>query len=452
METQVPGLGVAVSVDGSRVVAYAGQPALGQKHTFSDHSRFEMSCLMKLLSSLTVLELNWEGVLDIEQPVQEYVPEFAHSGDVREKLRVRHLMSHTGGYRGVDISHSQTRWNYSWERFLKHLEMQEQHFAPGSVFNYEHTEHVILGEIMRRACGRPPLAIVQERILDPLNIQLSCAKSDQEQGKSYVAQHAHTTTRRGFAPVSLPGFGSFWAASLPDTTLTLQDILTVGEAILEDPNSEMACEVFSKRTRMALTVSGPTLPRQVASDIRSEQVPLSFGLGFGHYRGGLLGHNGSMFGQTCTLRVDPSQKVAIAVGVNAWVPYARDIAVSRTWASIMGADEASEHSEAVAEGSPFKLEQLMNGFTPREVAGRYLGSYFGEIHVSGTDEAIHFDLGPEGPKRARISAVQTAPAGEYAIESPVPVLAGFFKDPDGRGEPALMMGVHAYKKSACHER
>jgi hypothetical protein len=81
-----------------------------------------------------------------------------------------------------------------------------------------------------------------------------------------------------------------------------------------------------------------------------------------------------------------------------------------------------------------------------DVVGRYLGSYFGEVQVSCSDDAIHFDLGPERPKRARLSAIRATTRGDFAIESPVPVLAGFFKDPGNHGEPALMMGVHAYKK------
>jgi hypothetical protein len=189
------------------------------------------------------------------------------------------------------------------------------------------------------------------------------------------------------------------------------------------------------------------LPEQVASGVSSEQIPMSFGPGFGHYRNGVLGHNGSMFGQTCTLRVDPSRQVVIAVGVNAWMPYARDSVVSRTLALIAGVGDPLDSYRGTLDRTPFRLEQLTNGFSLQEVTGRYVGSYFGEVHVAHNDGAVHFDMGAAGPKQTRISALPDA-LGNYLIDSPVPVWAGFFHDPDESGRPALMMGVHAYKKDS----
>src|SRR5581483_9221116 len=93
--------------------------------------------------------------------------------------------------------------------------------------------------------------------------------------------------------------------------------------------SECRTGLFSAATLSAMKKAGPLLPPQVVSGLRSEEIPTSFGMGFGLYRNGILGHNGSMSGQTCTLKIDLLNDVAIAVGVNAWVPYARDSAVSR---------------------------------------------------------------------------------------------------------------------------
>jgi CubicO group peptidase (beta-lactamase class C family) len=443
--TRVPGLGIAVSVNGKRVDAYSGEPALGQQHTFSARSRFQLSCLMKLLLSLTVLELSDDGIIDLEQPIEEYLPEFIGWQQSAGVLCVRHLMTHASGYRGVDISNSRVRWNYSWEHFIRHCRAQQYHFPPGSVFNYEHTEHVILGEIVRRVCGREAPTVIQERILSPLNIRLSCTKSDKNSGESYVAQHAYALDRNAFVPVSLAELCRFWDTSLSGATLTLQDMLSLGEALLTDRNSPEACALFADNTRAALQVAGPPLPPQVASGISSEQMPESFGLGFAHYSNGILGHNGSTFGQTCTLRVDRARKVVLAVGINAWAPNARDRAVSRTLACI-ASNGHSDYLSTPAALSQFKLERLMNGFTTRDIVGRYLGSYYGEIQVSWAHDTFVFDLGSIGPKRPRITAVAATAHGDYVIQSSTPALVGFFKDPERHGVPALMMGMHAYKR------
>jgi hypothetical protein len=223
----------------------------------------------------------------------------------------------------------------------------------------------------------------------------------------------------------------------------------VGEALIGSWHSKGTAGIFSESTLAALQRPSPALPEQIASGARSEQMPESFGVSFGHYSNNVLGHNGSMFGQTCTLRVDLSRKVAIAVGVNAWVPYARDSTVNRTLAFITGARARSGESSSSPDLDKisFKLEKLINQFSTQDIAGRYVGSYFGEVHVSCHDGCIHFDLGREGSKRTRISAVPDS-HGDYAIDSPVPVLVGFFSAPDGSGKPALVMGAYSYKKDS----
>jgi CubicO group peptidase (beta-lactamase class C family) len=440
--TQVPGLAVAMSMQGKRTSACAGLAALGHSHPPSDLSRFEMSCLMKLFSSLVALELHNEGILDIDVPVEEYVAGLRSGQGAEEKIRVRHLLAHSSGYRGVDISNSQVRWNFSWGRFIQHCRDNGQSFVPGSVFNYEHSEHVVLDEIISRTYGRTAPEAVRQRIFEPLGIAPGRAKTDLSEGASYVAQHTWSSRQERFIPMALPPFSDFWAGSLPDATLTLQEVLTVAEALLgTGPGSTL----FSKRTLTQLQAPGLGLPSQVASGPLAEELPIAFGTGCAQYGHGVLGHNGSMTGQTCAVRIDPARGVAVAVGVNAWVPFARDRAAKLALALASDQPEPADIPGGSLEKIPFPLERLLNGLSPEVIPGCYLGSYFGEIHVCRDGRSLHFDLGPAGPRRPRISTV-SAEEGTYVLDSQLPVSFGFFQDPVDANRPALMMGVHAYKR------
>jgi hypothetical protein len=157
-----------------------------------------------------------------------------------------------------------------------------------------------------------------------------------------------------------------------------------------------------------------------------------------------MGRNGSMFGQTCTLRFDAGREIAVAVGVNAWSPYTRDRVVSQAIALTEGFIGLSLAPVGAEERTSFDLVEAAGAFAVGDLAGVYVGSYFGQVRVSEDVRGIHFELGT-GPKPARVSAVRVDD-GRYRLESQVPTQIGFFPDPaDGR--PAFMMGVHAYKKT-----
>jgi len=52
-ETGLPGLSVALSIDGAHLVVSAGVLTTDQGHPFSNNARFQLGCITKLLTSLT---------------------------------------------------------------------------------------------------------------------------------------------------------------------------------------------------------------------------------------------------------------------------------------------------------------------------------------------------------------------------------------------------------------
>src|SRR3984957_9135709 len=160
-----------------------------------------------------------QELINLDDPIERYLPELrkAHV----PAILVRHLLSHTSGYHGLDISDSRTRWGYSWERFVDYFQLSPPHFPPGSVFNYEHSEHVLLGEILQRVTGTEATQLVQQQILGPLEIRTGCATSDAKLDEGFVAQHRFDDQVRRYLPLSIPAFSKFWSSSLPDMTMTL---------------------------------------------------------------------------------------------------------------------------------------------------------------------------------------------------------------------------------------
>lgn len=435
-ETKVPAIGVSISINGTRMCEAVGQAALNRSHALNERSRFEVSCLMKLVTSLVALELAARDQFDLSAPIAHTLPELGMSGG--EPIAAKHLMSHTSGYRGVDISDGAVRWGFSWEKLIGHLQQHERSFRPGAVFNYDHTEHILLAEMIHRQSGRTVAQWARELIFDACGADLRRPTSD---GDAFVAQHVFSEKRGGFVPATLPPFCSFWEPSLPDSTITLADVVAIGELVLAVHRRTKAGDGLSPVALRHLQRCEIRLSNQVACNVHHERIPSGFGTAFAQYGAGLLGHNASSSGQTTGLRLDLERDAVIAVGVNAYVPYVRDSVIERVLAKLSGGTP----SRVERTGDGFSFEQLAGHFVWSQLVGRYAGSYFGEIQVSGDSEQLHLDLGSQ--RRAGRPRVSIVPLqdGRFTLQSQVPTLIGFFADPRD-GMPVLAMGVHAYKK------
>jgi len=153
-ETQIPGIVLGASVDGRRTYAAAGTSIAGERRRLGKSATFALGCASKLPLAISAHELARRGALDLENPIAAYLPEL-HDCTCGETVLCEHLLSHTSGYRGTNIFDRRTR-ALDWDGLVAYLQAAPQLFPPGTVFSYEHTESVLLSEIVRRIGGAAP--------------------------------------------------------------------------------------------------------------------------------------------------------------------------------------------------------------------------------------------------------------------------------------------------------
>jgi CubicO group peptidase (beta-lactamase class C family) len=133
--------------------------------------------------------LHVKGVLNIDDPVTKYLenwPEFD------KKVTLRHLLSHTSGYReAYTVSNLAGRRigvdRLSREECLNVVRKQPQlEFTPGSHWTYNSTAWVILAEVLEKVTGQPADDWVEENILLPLDMK-------DTQIESYVGEVIYNT-------------------------------------------------------------------------------------------------------------------------------------------------------------------------------------------------------------------------------------------------------------------
>jgi CubicO group peptidase (beta-lactamase class C family) len=178
------GLQVAVYRNGRLVVdAVAGvaDPATGRPVT-SDTPFFSYS-IGKGVAATVVHVLAERGVLDYDIPIVELWPEFAAHG--KQKATVRHALSQSVG--APDLPPGLTVEDMcDWDKMCALIADAEPWWEPGTKIGYHAvTFGYIIGEIVRRASGKPISQVLREEVAGPLGVtdELFFAVPKAEQGR-----------------------------------------------------------------------------------------------------------------------------------------------------------------------------------------------------------------------------------------------------------------------------
>jgi CubicO group peptidase (beta-lactamase class C family) len=132
---------------------------------------FPIASISKSIVATAIMRLVESGLLGLNRPVQEYVPEF--TGEGRQAVAVWHLLTHTSGLDETDAIEPDSMWfgtesNAAVIQMICRLPISA---PPGSVFSYSSLAYVLLGEIVRRVSGGSPEVFIQRQILDPLGMR-----------------------------------------------------------------------------------------------------------------------------------------------------------------------------------------------------------------------------------------------------------------------------------------
>ncbi|MEU6350834.1 serine hydrolase domain-containing protein [Streptomyces sp. NPDC047072] len=127
------------------------------------------------------------GLLDLDAPVSAYWPEFAAAG--KEKVLVRHLLSHRAGLAGLREPHSFAEF-CDWELTTGRLAATEPWWEPGTQSGYHaFTYGFLVGEVVRRVSGLLPSAFLEREVTGPLGIDFSIGLPEKDTGRAAELVH-----------------------------------------------------------------------------------------------------------------------------------------------------------------------------------------------------------------------------------------------------------------------
>jgi CubicO group peptidase (beta-lactamase class C family) len=147
----IPGLAVAVVVDGEIVY----ERGYGVKHrvqggAVDEHTLFRFGSVGKMITGAAVMRLVDDGVIDLDDPVTEYVPElhFAQGPWTADHMTVRHLITNAAAIPSFRTMPQGTL--SEWAETLSEVTLLAK---PGAFYNYSNSNFALAGLVVERASG-----------------------------------------------------------------------------------------------------------------------------------------------------------------------------------------------------------------------------------------------------------------------------------------------------------
>ena len=157
-QEEFSGAVVVRGADGVRFARGYGWADPFERHPFTPSTWADSASLAKPVTSAAVLRLVSEGRIELEAPVQRYLPEFPYA-----TATVRHLLSHSAG---LELKESPAGLaNKSNAQLL--AEAAPPQFPPGSAFSYCNLCSVTLALLIERVAGIHYLDFVKRQLAVP---------------------------------------------------------------------------------------------------------------------------------------------------------------------------------------------------------------------------------------------------------------------------------------------
>ncbi|GAB2712746.1 serine hydrolase domain-containing protein [Kitasatospora kifunensis] len=143
---------------------------------------------------LVVASLVQEGVLDLEQKVSHYWPQFAVEG--KGDLTLRQLLAHRAGLVGADAGFTLEELADD-QVVAERLGAQRPYWRPGTAFGYHAlVMGALSGEVVRRATGRSVQELFAERMRDAYGVDFHLGLPQDQESRFLSAQAMLATPER----------------------------------------------------------------------------------------------------------------------------------------------------------------------------------------------------------------------------------------------------------------
>ncbi|OGS79606.1 MAG: hypothetical protein A3D31_06465 [Candidatus Fluviicola riflensis] len=176
-QDNIGSISAAIFIDDQIVWSRAFGQADNEKAIKADtNTIYRIASITKTITAYLMMLLVQDGTIDLDDPVNKYLPEMAtlqHNGFLDNRtITFRHLASHTSGL-AVEpgLANAASGPIGEWEnKVINSLPTTSVNSVPGERYSYSNIGYAILGLALSRAANKPFMELVEEMIFEPLHM------------------------------------------------------------------------------------------------------------------------------------------------------------------------------------------------------------------------------------------------------------------------------------------
>lgn len=135
-----------------------GYADLDKKTLNQADTTFPIGSITKIFVSTSVMQLQEQGKLNIQDPVSKYLPEFPNG----QNIKLYNFLTHTSG---IDRLHWQ-KGDTTAQKLVQEIERHPAKYPPGTKWDYLDANYMILGYIVEKVTGMNLHDYIQKNIMD----------------------------------------------------------------------------------------------------------------------------------------------------------------------------------------------------------------------------------------------------------------------------------------------
>ena len=284
----------------------------------SANNRLRIGSMTKMFASTTILKLQEEGLLNIKDKINKYLPHTITDriANVNE-VTIEQCLNHRAGIRNYlqDIApgvFDGSIVNYSAEQTLQLIYDKPADDPVGKGY-YSNSNYLLLSLVIKKVTGKPSYQVITEKIINPLGLKNTIASTllPDQLTRSYYAETANEALTE-VTHIDNNGIGGEGAID-GGMISTSSDVAQFLETLLTN-------KILSPTSMQQLQTFVDNDPDRLEPDLKYNK---QYGLGLMKLdtnQGVALGHDGHVFGFGGKSYYFPKQKVTVCILLNTWSP------------------------------------------------------------------------------------------------------------------------------------
>jgi CubicO group peptidase (beta-lactamase class C family) len=198
-DLRMPGAALGIVKDGEIVHLQTFGDADDDGNAVTTNTPFKIGSMSKSFTALAVMQLAEARKIQLDAPVQQYLPEFGVADpEASKRITVRHLLNQVSGIptsAGMNYMWRTDRGDDALEREVaRGTEVQLTH-DPGSTFQYSNRNYTTPGLLIKVVSGQSYEDYVQEHVLQPLAMRQSFTRLDDAKNHGLATGHQYWFNR-----------------------------------------------------------------------------------------------------------------------------------------------------------------------------------------------------------------------------------------------------------------